>query len=145
MFLQVLAHSKPCLFSLDISWILVCFWIHSGTHFQDLFKNSVCILVWWCSSMPFGRFWDASGQMFDALAASWMPLGSHFELWNTTKSTPAPPLERLCHFWGLSGSLGDTSGLALDALGSFGAALGSHFELICHGIHLFFTHIFRTW
>ena len=45
MFFQVLAHSKPCLFSLDISWILARFWIHSGTHFQDLFKNSVCILV----------------------------------------------------------------------------------------------------
>ena len=123
------------------------FWHAFGYILAHIFKTCSRIVFVYLFDDALRCLLDASGMPLGKFSTPWPPLGC---LWapilscKTTKSTPAPPLKRLCHFWGLSGSLWDTSGLVLDALAPFGAASGSHFELICHGFHLFFTHIFKT-
>ena len=144
MFFQVLAHSKPCLFYL----IFHGFWHAFGYILAHIFKTCSRIVFVYLFDDALSCLLDASGMPLGKFSTPWPPLGC---LWapilscKTWLNRSLRPLKLLCHFWGLSGSPWDTSGLVLDALDPFGPALGSHFELICHGIHVFFTSIFRTW
>ena len=124
------------------------FWHAFGYILAHIFKTCARIVFVYLFDDALRCLLDASRMPLGKFSTPWPPLGW---LWAPILNCKtrlnrhlAPPLERLCHFWELSGSLWDTSGLVLDALAPFGAASGSHFELICHGIHLFFTHMFKT-